>query len=66
MKVTTNQAEPRLLDVKAAAHYLSTTIWQVRTLAWQKKLPVIRLGNRILFDRQVLDQFVDGLGKVSQ
>jgi len=53
--------EPRLLRVRDAAVYLGTTIWQVRTLAASGRLPVKRLGQRMLFDRQDLDRFVDGL-----
>lgn len=61
MKSNVSLAEPRLLDVKGAAQYLSTTIWCVRSLVWEKKLPSIRLGKKILFDRQDLDKFVDRL-----
>lgn len=61
MKVTTPQVEPRLLDIPGAARYLSTTVWQVRQLVWDKRLPGIRLGKKIVFDRAALDQFVDKL-----
>lgn len=62
MKATAAPVEPpRLLTVTDAAAYLSTTIWQIRTLAWNKKLASVTLGNRLLFDRKALDQFVDGL-----
>lgn len=54
-------AEPRLLTVKAAAAYLSTTVWFVRTLVYEKKVPHLRLGNRIVFDRVDLDKFVEDL-----
>jgi excisionase family DNA binding protein len=63
MKPTVSLAEPRLLDVKGAATYLSTTVWCVRSLVWEKKLPSIRLGKKILFDRQDLDKFVESLKK---
>ena len=52
-------AEPRLLDIRAASQYLSTTVWQMRTLVWERKLPHLRVGRRILFDRVDLDQYVD-------
>jgi excisionase family DNA binding protein len=51
--------EPRLLDVKGAACYLGTTIWQMRTLVWSKKIRHVRIGKRILFDRADLDKFAD-------
>ena len=49
----------RLLNVKQAAQYLGATTWFVRTLGWEKKVPIIQLGNRWLFDRADLDMFVD-------
>jgi excisionase family DNA binding protein len=58
-------AQPRLLDIKGAAAYLSTTVWCMRSLVWDKKLPAIRLGKRLLFDIADLDRFVDGLKKAS-
>lgn len=61
MRQITAQDQPRLLNVAEAAHYLGTTVWQVRTLTWEKKLPVIRLGKRLLFDRADLDRFVESL-----
>ena len=61
MKTISNAPEPRLLDIKAAAHYLSTTVWKMRNLVWEKKLPHLRLGHKILFDRADLDKFVEEL-----
>jgi excisionase family DNA binding protein len=50
---------PRLLDIKNAAHYLSTSVWQMRQLVWSKQIPNVRLGHKILFDRADLDKFVE-------
>jgi hypothetical protein len=61
--IATATAEPRLLDIKMAAAYLSTTVWCVRELVNHNKLPKIQLGNRLVFDRKVLDAFVDSLVK---
>ena len=58
-------AEPRLLDIKAAARYLSSTVWKMRTLVWEKKLPHVRLGKRSLFDKFDLDKFVNSLKEVA-
>jgi hypothetical protein len=49
---------PRLLDVHAAAQYLSSTTWAVRKLAWSKIVPHIKLGSRVLFDIADLDAFI--------
>jgi excisionase family DNA binding protein len=53
--------QPRLLNVKDAAVYLGTTVWQVRTLVWSKRLTALRLGHRQVFDRADLDLFVERL-----
>lgn len=52
-------SEARMLTVQSAADYLSSTAWFVRTLAWEKKVPYVRLGKRLLFDRRDLDKFIE-------
>jgi len=49
----------RLPRVTAAAQYLSTSVWQMRTLGWERRIPTIKLGNRLLFDRADLDRFIE-------
>ena len=51
--------QPRLLTIAGAAQYLSTTVWQIRTLGWDRRIPIIKLGNRYLFDRADLDRFIE-------
>ena len=51
--------QARLLTIAGAAQYLSTTVWQIRTLGWEKRIPTIKLGNRYLFDRADLDRFIE-------
>jgi excisionase family DNA binding protein len=66
MKATiTTVVEPRLLDVKEAARYLSTSVWEIRDLVNRGKLPKIQLGRKLVFDRVVLDKFVDSLVKAA-
>jgi excisionase family DNA binding protein len=50
---------PRLLNVRDAATYLGTTVWFIRNLGWSDALPIIKLGNRWLFDKADLDSYVD-------
>jgi excisionase family DNA binding protein len=58
--------EPRLLTIKQAAVYLGTTEWFIRsTGVWDRKIPHVRLGKRILFDRCDLDRFVDDQKKAA-
>jgi excisionase family DNA binding protein len=54
---------PRLLGVRDAAVYLGVTEHFVRSLVWDRKLPKLLLGKRLLFDRHDLDNFVEGLKK---
>src|SRR5258708_25142254 len=57
---------PRLLDVQAAADYLSVSTWTIRDLEAAGELCRVRLPlpghgevRRLLFDRHDLDRFVD-------
>jgi excisionase family DNA binding protein len=58
-KLEATQAQPRLLGVKAAAAYLGCAIWAVRTLAYSRTVPHLKIGNRTLFDRADLDCYVE-------
>jgi excisionase family DNA binding protein len=51
--------QPRCLGVVAAAHYLGATVWAMRVLAWEKRVPHVRIGSRILFDRTDLDRYIE-------
>jgi len=51
--------EPRLLQIKDAAAYLSATVWFLRTLAWERKIAFVRAGHRLLFDKKDLDAFIE-------
>jgi excisionase family DNA binding protein len=53
--------EPRLFTIKMAAAYLSTSVWYIRQLVAEKKLPEVRFGNKLVFDRKTLDKFIDAL-----
>jgi excisionase family DNA binding protein len=59
IQAVTGELSPRLLSIKAAAAYLSCTIWAVRTLAWNRDVPSLKIGNKILFDKKDLDAFVE-------
>jgi excisionase family DNA binding protein len=50
--------QPRLLNIKAAAAYLSATAWFMRSLVWERKIPFLKFGNKYVFDKQDLDAFV--------
>jgi excisionase family DNA binding protein len=48
-----------LLDVAGAAAYLGVSLRQVYRLRETEDLPVVRIGRRILFERDALDRFVE-------
>jgi excisionase family DNA binding protein len=49
----------RLLDVKAAAIYLSVSQWTVRERIVAGQLPAVRIGTRVLLDRVDLDRWIE-------
>jgi len=59
--VSIPQVQPRLLDVREAARYLSVAVWCVRQLTWTKQLTPVKIGGsrRLLYDRSDLDAFVE-------
>lgn len=58
-KQPTPMPAPRLLGVKAAAAYLGATEWAVRKLQWERAIPSIRIGQRLLFDIADLNAFIE-------
>jgi excisionase family DNA binding protein len=50
--------ERRLLSIEHAAHYLGISPRAVRTYIATARLPIVRLGRRVLLDREVLDQLI--------
>lgn len=56
----------RLLSIKQAAEYLGATIWFMRTLVWERRIPFLRLGKRIVFDRADLDTFITAEKQAAQ
>ena len=56
--------EPLLLDIPSAARLLSTTVWQIRSLLWARKIPHIKLGKKHLISPSDLHAYIQAL-KVS-
>lgn len=54
---TTPVVEPRMLNIKDAALYLSATVWFMRELVWSRRIPYVKFGNKYAFDKQDLDAF---------
>ena len=49
----------RLLDVSAASHYLSISKSLLYKLAERKKIPIVRIAGRLLFDKEKLDRYIE-------
>ncbi len=50
----------RLLSVKEAAEYLGgISVWTVRSLGWSGEICQVRIGRRVLYDRQDVDRFIE-------
>ena len=56
---TTNPLRPRLLTVAQAAVYLGRTETSIRHMASRGVLPTVRGDERIQFDIQDLDRWID-------
>jgi len=50
---------PGLLDVSAAAAYLSTTVAFVRRLVRERRIPFHKIGRHVRFAPSDLDTFID-------
>jgi excisionase family DNA binding protein len=59
LMLNNSKPQPRLLNVSAAASYLSCSEWTVRRLIWRGDLASVRVGRSVRLDRADLDAFVD-------
>ena len=51
--------EPRLLSQQEAARYLGISHWTIRDLVFRGEIPFIKIGRRVLLDRQDLDSYLN-------
>jgi hypothetical protein len=49
----------RLYNLRETSVYLGRSIWGVRTLIWNGKIPVVRDGRRMFIDVLDLERFVE-------
>jgi excisionase family DNA binding protein len=52
------QTETLVLDIKEAAARLRLSPWTIRRWIQEKKLPVVRLGRRVMVEPKALKQLV--------
>jgi len=48
-----------LLDVHEAAEALHCSVFTIRAWAWQRKLKTVRLGRKVLFRREDIENFIN-------
>ncbi len=49
----------RLYSVEEAAVYLGRTVWAVRHMLWDGKLPYLKDGKRIFLDQKDMRRFIE-------
>jgi len=49
----------RLLSVEEAAMYLGVRKSTIYSWSWRRKIPSVKMGRRLLFDRQDLDRIIE-------
>jgi excisionase family DNA binding protein len=59
MQKTIQSTEPALLDVYQTARLLNLSPWTIRRwCSMRKSIPFIKLGDRILFSKNDIDDFI--------
>ena len=53
--------DQKLMTVDEAAAYLGLSVHTLYSWTSQRKVPFIKLGNRVRFDRKKLDAWLEGL-----
>lgn len=48
-----------LMTIKEAADFLRLSVHTLRLWSFQRRVPVIRLGRRVLFERTALTQMIE-------
>lgn len=48
-----------LMDLKEAAKEMRISIYTIRSWVYQKRLPFVKLGRRVLIRREDLEEFVN-------
>jgi excisionase family DNA binding protein len=52
------EIQPKLINIKEAAAYIGATVWFMRTIVLENRIPFVRFGHRLLFDPTDLDAFI--------
>ena len=50
--------EPDIMNAKQAASYLKISYWLILKLAREHRIPSFHCGNKVLFRKSTIDQFI--------
>lgn len=53
--------QKNICDIKELSTYLQTSIPQIRKLVREKRIPYFRVGNRIKFDLNTINKWIEKL-----
>ena len=59
MREVSEEVQKRLYSVKEAGRYLGRSPWAIRRLIWEKFLPAVRQGRRVMVDVMDMDRFIE-------
>lgn len=59
LNVSTQTPQPALLSVEHAARYIGMSPEWLRVQARRRRIASVKLGNRLLFRRDTLDELID-------
>lgn len=55
----TKTIDPQLMTMNECAGMLNVSHWRVRDLIEKGRLPIVRLGRRVLIDRKDVDRLIE-------
>ncbi|MGE5444788.1 MAG: helix-turn-helix domain-containing protein [Ignavibacteriales bacterium] len=58
MEQNGTETRTKLLDTHSLGQYLGTSDWSVRNLKRKGKLPFVKIGRRIFYDRDEIDAWI--------
>jgi excisionase family DNA binding protein len=58
MEQNRTEIRAKLLDTHSLGQYLGTNDWSVRNLKRKGKLPFVKIGRRIFYDRDEIDKWI--------
>jgi len=48
-----------LLNIKEASEYLGITVGSLYKLVWQRRIPFVKIGKALRFDKEKIDKWIE-------